>query len=222
MIATQIIHFNANLRFTAKLPKGVSVLNPFRNPATAHLSETFYMKYYGDASPRQVILGINPGRLGSGITGVPFTDPVNLENHCGIQNNLPKKHELSSEFVYKVIHAFGGLEKFYDRFYITSVCPLGFTKDGKNINYYDDQKLQEKAEPFIIDRLQEQLSWDLNKTKAFVFGEGKNFEYLQKINREYGFFKSLVPLPHPRFVMQYKLKKIDDYIDLYLRAFFAT
>ncbi|MFM8913855.1 MAG: uracil-DNA glycosylase family protein, partial [Flammeovirgaceae bacterium] len=186
---------------------------------TAHLSATFYKKFYADAKSRYVILGINPGRLGSGITGVPFTDPINLEKYCGIKNNLPKKHELSSEFVYKVITAFGGLEKFYSRFYFTSVCPLGFTKDGKNINYYDDKHLQEKAEPFIIESLSHQLGWGLNKTKAFVFGEGKNFEYFQQLNQQHGFFKSLTPLPHPRFVMQYKLKKIDEYIDLYLRAF---
>jgi hypothetical protein len=219
MLCNQIIEFNAQLKITSKLPKGVTVLNPFKDVTTAYLSETFYKKYYNDTKPRYVVLGINPGRLGSGITGVPFTDPINLEKYCGIENNLPKKHELSSEFVYKTIEDFGGLEKFYSRFYITSVCPLGFTKNGKNINYYDDRNLQEKIEPFVIESLNQQLSWGLNRASAFIFGEGKNFTYFQKLNQQHGFFKSLMPLPHPRFIMQYKLKKLDEYIALYLRAF---
>lgn len=219
MLSAQIAQFNSNLAITEKLPKGILILNPFKDVTTAHLGERFYKKYYSDNKSRSVILGINPGRLGGGITGVPFTDPINLEKYCGIKNNLPKKHELSSEFVYKVISAFGGLERFYSQFYITSVCPLGFTKNGKNINYYDDQRLQQQVEPFIIESLNRQLGWGLNKTKAFIFGEGKNFEYFEELNQQHGFFKLLVPLPHPRFVMQYKLKKIDEYIALYLRAF---
>ena len=31
------------------------------------------------------------------------------------------------------------------------------------------------------------------------------------------FFKQIIPLPHPRFIMQYKLKKKEEYIDRYLR-----
>ncbi|MFM7856792.1 MAG: hypothetical protein ACKO96_33910 [Flammeovirgaceae bacterium] len=63
------------------------------------------------------------------------------------------------------------------------------------------------------------MGWGLNRTTAFIFGEGKNFTYFQKLNQQHRFFESLVPLPHPRFIMQYKLKKLDEYIALYLRAF---
>lgn len=222
MLSDLINQFNSSLDLSAKLPKGIHVLNPFKDVATEHLSRAFYNQYYNDNRPRHVILGINPGRLGAGLTGVPFADPINLEQYCGIKNNLPKKHELSSEFIFKVIERFGGVNRFYGSFYFTSVCPLGFTKGGKNINYYDERSLKEKAEPFIIESLKKQLQWGLKQTQSFVLGEGKNYDYLVDLNRQHNFFKVLTPLPHPRFIMQYKRKKIDEYIDLYLRALSAT
>ena len=33
------------------------------------------------------------------------------------------------------------------------------------------------------------------------------------LNAEMKFFDKIVPLPHPRFIMQYKLKKKDEYIE---------
>lgn len=217
-----ITHFNQSLTIDVELPKQIAVLNPFKNEVTRYLSEAFYKKYYSDSNKRTAIIGINPGRFGSGITGVPFTDPINLEKYCGIKNNLPKKHELSSEFVYRVIEAYGGLQNFYGDFYFTSVSPLGFTKDGKNINYYDDKVLQTKLEDFIRESFTTQLSWGIHREIAFVFGEGKNYDFLEKLNQQHRFFKLLVPLPHPRFIMQYKRKKVDEYIALYLRALQGT
>ena len=41
------------------------------------------------------------------------------------------------------------LSAFYANYFIGAVCPLGFMKDGKNINYYDDKKLQQAVTPFI-------------------------------------------------------------------------
>ncbi|MFI5224347.1 MAG: DUF4918 domain-containing protein, partial [Nitrospirales bacterium] len=66
-----------------------------------------------------LILGINPGRLGAGLTGIPFTDPLKLQNICGIENTLPKKAELSADFIYTMISAFGGPEAFYKKFYFS-------------------------------------------------------------------------------------------------------
>ena len=36
------------------------------------------------------------------------------------------------------------------------------------------------------------------------------------INNEMKFFEKVVALPHPRFIMQYKLKKKEEYIERYL------
>jgi len=49
-------------------------MNPFReNPEALIVSGKFYKKYYNDNNPRFLILGINPGRFGAGVTGIPFT-----------------------------------------------------------------------------------------------------------------------------------------------------
>ncbi len=105
-----------------------------------------------------MILGINPGRFGGGVTGIPFTDPKRVIEKCGLAYSGEMKHEPSSVFVYEMIDAFGGAIKFYEQFYIHSVCPLGFTNinnKGKaiNYNYYDSKELTKaKSKQFYIDK----------------------------------------------------------------------
>ncbi len=60
-------------------PRGVEVLNPYLDDEVMKLCKIFYDKYYNDDRGRVFIVGINPGRFGAGITGIPFTDPVVLE-----------------------------------------------------------------------------------------------------------------------------------------------
>src|SRR5690606_6516032 len=122
----QIIAFNQSLKIEAKLPKGVVVLNPFADKVTLELSKKFYNKYYNDNNPRTLILGINPGRLGAGLTGVPFTDPKKLEERCGIVNPLPKKAELSADFIWLMIDACFGQEIFFSMCYICSINLMSF------------------------------------------------------------------------------------------------
>lgn len=112
--------------------------------------EAFYLKYYGSSEARTFLFGINPGRFGAGVTGVPFTDPVRLVQDCGIENAFEKRQELSAQFVWSFIRAYGGPEAFCSDFYITSLSPLGFIKAGKNINYYDDRQLIKAVEPFMF------------------------------------------------------------------------
>ncbi|HCW08051.1 MAG TPA: DUF4918 domain-containing protein [Cytophagales bacterium] len=215
MLAEQILSFFKKLKITAPLPKGVEVLNPYRNKETFSLCEKFYTRFYNDTHSRKVILGINPGRLGAGLTGVPFTDPTKLEM-LGIPNAMPKVRELSSEFIYTFIDKFGGPEKFYKQFYFSSVSPLGFVSDGKNLNYYDQKELARALENFIVKSLKEQLSWGFDRNICFCLGEGENYKFIQKLNERHLFFERVVPLPHPRFIMQYKRKKVNEYIDKYL------
>src|SRR5688572_31487076 len=138
-LADQILTFYKKLKTPTALPPGVAVMNPFQNPAIFELCEKFYSQFYSDSQPRKIIIGINPGRLGGGVTGIPFTDPNKLETICGIPNSLQKKSELSADFIYTMIQSFGGTQVFYSKFLFSSVCPLGFTKDGINMNYYDDK-----------------------------------------------------------------------------------
>jgi hypothetical protein len=181
--------------------------------------KAFYEKYYDDERKRTLILGINPGRFGAGTTGVPFTDPVRLEKECGIANNFPKKQELSSVFVYEMINAYGGCKVFYRKMYISAICPLGFIKEGKNYNYYDDALLLKRIEPLLITHLRRQISFGVNTNRVFCLGQGKNFQYLETLNRAHGFFDEIIPLPHPRWIMQYRLKKKQEYLQMYLSAF---
>jgi len=215
-LSTKIISFLKTLELTISLPRDVKVMNPFKEKETLEICEKFYNKYYNDDNSRIIILGINPGRFGGGLTGIPFTDPIRLQHVCGIENSLLKKQELSSAFIYEMISAFGGAEKFYSTYYISSTIPLGFTKHNKNMNYYDDKKLEASLESFVIDCMNKQLQLGVRRDVAYCFGEGKNFLYLDKLNKEQKFFDTIIPLPHPRFIMQYKLKKKDEYIHLYL------
>jgi hypothetical protein len=212
-----ILNFYKNLSPKLKLPAGVAIMNPFSNAGALQLSETFYQKFYNDQHPRKYIFGINPGRFGAGVTGVPFTDPIRLKEVCGIDSDLPRKAELSSLFVYAVIDAYGGPKAFYYIFYITALSPLGFTKNGVNLNYYDDKELLKDSEPFVLKCIHEQLETiATTRDVCYCLGEGTNYKIFQKINAKHQFFKEIVPLPHPRWVMQYRRKKMDDFVKIYV------
>jgi hypothetical protein len=204
------------LQSAIPLPHDVQWLNPYQDDETRRCMSAFYEKYYNDNASRSLILGINPGRFGAGITGVPFTDPIRLETECGIRNAFPKRQELSSIFVYDVINAFGGCQAFYHRYYISAICPLGFIKQGKNYNYYDDPALMQRVEPFIVDHLRTQIAFGADTDLVYCLGQGKNHQYLVKLNQKHQFFREIIPLPHPRWVMQYRLKRKDEFVYDYL------
>jgi hypothetical protein len=216
VIGDNIISFLQRLEIKQTLPHGIKILNPYKEEEVKRVTGLFYRKYYPDHLERRMILGINPGRFGAGVTGISFTDPVRLEKDCNIQNSLAKRPETSSVFIYKMIHAYGGCFSFYRRYYVTAVCPLGFTSGGKNLNYYDRKELSDRLRTFIVHKIREQIDFGLLTDRAFCIGEGKNYHFLQRINQEHHFFKEIVPLPHPRFVMQYRYKDADHYISHYL------
>lgn len=223
--ADKVIAFNKSLQFRGKLPSGIRVMNPFReNKASLAISSAFYKKYYSDNNRRHIILGINPGRFGAGLTGVPFTDPKRLAEKCGLHYPGPPAHEPSSVFIYNVIDAYGGSEKFYAGFYINSICPLGFTIKnslGKEVNYnfYDSKALTAAVHDFMIQNIKKQIALGIDTDICFCLGSGKNEKILLRLNEKHGFFKKIIALEHPRFVMQYKSKYMQDYIDKYLTAF---
>ncbi len=215
----KVLQFTRDLRPPAiELPPGFEWLFPYNQPETMAALSAFYQKYYADAQPRHFLFGINPGRFGAGVTGVPFTDPVRLEAECGIENPFAKKQELSSQFVWMFIRAYGGGQAFCRDFYITSISPLGFVKNGVNINYYDDRALQAAVEPFILWNIRTQLEFGARREAAVCIGEGQNFKFFKKLNERQGFFREIVPLPHPRWVMQYRRKRADEFAERYVEA----
>jgi hypothetical protein len=218
--ADRVKAFNRSLKLTAKLPKNIGVLNPFKEEAIAlQCADVFYEKYYNDNEKRYGIFGINPGRFGGGLTGVPFTDFKRLQEVCGIDAQGYSSNEPSSLFIYKMIAAMGGADSFYKHFYINSLCPLGFIitrSPGKwvNYNYYDDPELYTAVKPFMVKTLKPQIALGLHTSKAFCLGK-KNYTYFVKLNAEQKLFDEIIELPHPRFVVQYKFKMIDEYVAAY-------
>jgi hypothetical protein len=218
-----IMDFNRKLEFTGKLPDGIRIMNPFReNEGVLHTVDQFYRKYYSDNMPRKLILGINPGRLGAGSTGIPFTDPKRLKEKCGIEPAGEITHEPSSVFIYQLIEAYGGVAEFYSDYLISSICPLGFLefKNGKwiNHNYYDSAQLQKAITPFAKEKLIQLTKFGILKKDVYCLGTGKNYNYINRINEELQLFDRVIPLEHPRYIMQYKSSSIRQYIDKYLRV----
>ena len=107
-VADNILRFYQSLKPPTGLPSTVEVMNPYKDEQAMELCTSFYQKYYDDHNPRIVLFGINPGRFGGGITGVPFSDPDKLASFCELPNPFEKRKELSSGFIYEIIQAFGG------------------------------------------------------------------------------------------------------------------
>ena len=223
--AEKVISFFKELEYKGSLPPGISVMNPFRdNPEIIPVISEFYTKFYFDTNPRHLILGINPGRFGAGVTGIPFTDTKRLNEKCGLLIPGIQTFETSSVFVYEMIDAFGGVEKFYSKFFISAVSPLGFTSESKkgsavNYNYYDSRKLTDAIYGFIIESLTRQLQFGIERDICFCLGTGRNYKFLIQLNEKLKLFKKIVPLEHPRYVMQYKSKLKQMYINKYIEEF---
>ena len=215
--ADKAINYFTNISKPKPLPDGVDLMNPYSKEDVKLVINKFFNKYFNDAEKRTFIIGINPGRFGGGLTGISFTDPIALKEVCGIENKLGNQKELSSKFVYKFINAYGGPAKFYSNCFLTALFPLAIIKDGKNFNYYDTEILYKTLKPSIVESLRKQVKIGAKREFAICLGK-KNAKYLNEINNEYDFFNNVRVLDHPRYIMQYRLKQIDDYIDRYISA----
>lgn len=209
-----IMQFYNSLNSDWEIPSGIELIYPF-DPNVKGLMTRFYSQFFNDLDKRHFLFGINPGRLGAGMTGIPFTDPILLSEKCGIENDLDKKHELSSIFIYEMIDQMGGPTAFYSRFYISSLCPLGFLKENKNYNYYDSKELFASVEHRIVESINAQMKFPVHRDVAYSIGKGKNFKIFKDLNDQHGWFDKVLPLPHPRWVMQYRLREKDKHIQKY-------
>ena len=122
-ISTRAIKFYSELKSPRGVGKEIGMINPYREPEILEVTKKFYKKFYADKSKRCYVFGINPGRIGSGCTGVPFTDACALEKVCKIECPFHNRKEMTSEFVYRVIKKYGGADKFYEKFYLTATSP---------------------------------------------------------------------------------------------------
>ncbi|GAB3254676.1 hypothetical protein GCM10027347_15270 [Larkinella harenae] len=213
--ADRAIPYYLNLTEPSQLPTGVGALNPYRQPDVARIVRAFYGTFFSDEKPRVYVLGINPGRFGAGVTGISFTTPQNLKQYCGIDNDLPPTPELSSRFIYQIVEAFGGARDFYGRFFLSSLYPLALVKGGKNYNFYDDKATTATLWPDMVASLHQQLTFGCNRNVAVCLGR-KNEAFLKKLNQEHGFFGRIVTLDHPRYILQYRSRDIESYVDKYV------
>lgn len=215
--ADKAINYFLKVQKSAGFLSGIEIRNPYKQKTIMRLVKEFYLKFFNDNNQRLFFLGINPGRFGGGLTGIAFTDPVALREQCGIENDLGNQKELSSKFIYKMIEECGSSKKFYSKIFVSAIYPLALIKDGKNYNYYDTRELAASLRSEIIKSIKSQIKFGARRDKVIILGK-KNAEYFSSINDEYNFFENITALEHPRYIMQYKLKKIDFYISKYIEA----
>lgn len=216
-IGDKLLGFYQNLELNIPEKLEIKVLNPYKSREVLNINRTFYRKYYTDNEMRTLVLGINPGRFGAGITGISFTDPVVLEKNLNILNSFQKKSELSATFIHQMINKYGGPDDFYQKFHLSAVCPLGFIKNNININYYDENELLKATKPFIMKSLEMQLEILKFPSRCICIGRGKNLDFLQKLNSEKSYFERIDVLPHPRWILQYKRKLTKQYFEEYIQ-----
>ena len=217
--AERLLHFLSTFPLPAHLPNGVEVHSPFREPAVQQLQSLFFAKYYVDAPPRVAVLGINPGRLGMGRTGVAFTDPGALTEYCGIPHDLPRQQpELSTRFIYQVVNEVGGPAAFYQHFYLGSVYPLVLAREGLNHNYYDSPAVTKALWPDIRQSLRQQVQELGLRTDVAVSLGKRNGTFFQRLNDELGLFGKIIVLDHPRYLMQYRRRDLAANVDHYVKT----
>ncbi len=212
----QLKAFYSSLRPKVQLPEHFEWLTPYQNGEVLRILNVFTEMFYNDANKRVLLLGINPGRYGAGVTGINFTAPRQLHTVLKIHSTLGNQSELSAEFVYEVIEAFGGAKKFYANFFMSSVCPLGLLYKSKNINYYDDRHLLQAVESFIVATMKKQMRFNVCRKTVICIGGDKNYKYLAPLNSRLSLFEKIVCLPHPRFIMQYRRKIKHEFVQQYV------
>ena len=71
-------------------------------------------------------------------------------------------------------------------------------------------------EKYIIQNIKAHLGYGCNPKVALCMGQGKNYKYFTKLNEKHHFFEEIVPLPHPRWVMQYRRKRMEEFREMFV------
>ena len=123
----------------------------------------FDKKFYADGYPKVVLCGMNPGRRGSGKTGIPFIDFASLSKIMpGIDRN---DSERSASFFFDIMQSIG-VEKFYRNFYVTNISWLGYQHHNKNVNY---DQMPEAAKEFVYRMFRWEMEY-VNPVKIISLG----------------------------------------------------
>ena len=79
-----------------------------------------------------------------------------------------------------------------------------------------DKVLYKSVKKHIVSGLKDQIDFGMHTDVAFCLGNGLNYKFLNRLNEEFKFFEHIVPLPHPRWVMQYRRKRTEEFVAKYL------
>lgn len=231
LFADNILEFNEFLsKVKINLPEGFRLVNPFNGEEKDKIEEitkAFYSKYYNDSKKRHIILGSSPARRGSAVTGVPFENTESLQQETGVNIESFHANKGSSDFLSEVIDRYGGRQKFYTDFYMSFVCPLGIVRQNTkghevNCNYYESKSLLTALRQFILEALKRQVNFNINTSTCYCIGSGENYKILTEINDKYKLFERIIPLEHPRFIMQYHAKQKEAFLKKYLEKLSAA
>ena len=227
MLKDKILNFYNELsKVNIELPNEFKLINPYNGSNKDNIKEItnkFYNKFYNDNNTRRLIIGSSPARRGTALTGIPYEDSEHLQNTTGIYIDKFYVNKSSSNFLYDVIEQYGGSEKFYSKFYMNFVCPLGIVRinnkgNETNCNYYESKKIQDILYSFIVESIEKQIEFGIDTKVVYCIGSGENYIFLNKLNDKYHWFDEIIPLEHPRYIMQYNKDKKDEYMKKYLDA----
>ena len=227
MFKDKVLEFNKYLsKIDIELPKGFKIINPFNSENKNIINEVtnnFYSTFYSDNNKRRLILGSSPARRGTAVTGVPYEDAAHLKSITSISIDDFHINKSASNFLYEVIDKYGGSKKFYSKFYMNFICPLGIVRINSNgnqvnCNYYENKKVENTLYEFIVESINKQIEFGIDTSVVYCIGSGENYNFLVKLNDEYKWFDKIVPLEHPRYIMQYNSKNKDEYMKKYLDA----
>jgi len=210
------------LGIRAPLPADIEVLTPYSTPEVQRVVEEFCQRYVTGRHKRLPIYGINPGRLGAGITGLAFTDPWAVEHQLNIPTELSGKREPSATFVSAVIDAYGGPDRFYNDVLLTALSPLGFIRNGININFYDIVELEREIVPFMLEHYDTVSELCGVRDYCLLLGSGKLRSSFQRFVLPARPCSHVVTLDHPRYIMQYKRSQMETYVQSYVDVIVQT
>jgi single-strand selective monofunctional uracil DNA glycosylase len=137
-----------------RLCKRISALS-FAAPVThvynpllyARAPHELYLRRYGGATGRVLLMGMNPGPFGMAQTGVPFGDVQMVRDFLGIEGKVGRperenaarpvtgfaceRSEISGTRLWGWARdRFGLADRFFQRFFVVNYCPLVFMEQG--------------------------------------------------------------------------------------------
>jgi uracil-DNA glycosylase len=169
---------------------------------------TFCQKLYGDAIPRVMICGINPGRFGAGMTGIPFLDFISLSQLIPSIDRV--ESEKSASFFFRIVSSFGA-EAFFRTFYVSNFSSVGYLRNGKNLNYYD-------LPPAALAIVESNFIKEIEIVKpTHVISLSK--EVHQSVCRLLSASVDCsLRLPHPSWVATYRSGEINQWVSRYMEV----